>query len=82
MNYKERMSLDNWLAAAFPDEEVDCPDCGDDGGEPNPECPTCEGTGWVWEQTLKARDYERAEAERAEEWEAKRERREERDEEN
>ena len=82
MNYRERTDLDNWLMS-YPDpgEEVECPDC---GGEcqctgcqigdakamrcEEEACDFCLGEGTVSEDALRMRDYERAEAERAEEW--------------
>ena len=69
-----KRDLDNWLMQC-PDDAVECPDCGGTGmpdGYPDPlgleKCGMCGGTGLVDEYTLKMRDYERAEAERAEEW--------------
>lgn len=62
-----KRDLDNWLMAS-PPEAVECPDCGDDGEEPSPDCQTCDGTGWVGEDALRMQAYDRAEAERAEEW--------------
>ena len=64
-----KSALDAWLTSApDPVEEVECPDCGYDGVGPDPDCPTCDGTGWTTEDALRMQDYARAEAERAEEW--------------
>lgn len=65
-------------------EMVECSDCDGTGevlatdilghGYPDPlglenaDCPFCEGEGEVSEGAVKMRDYDRAEAERAEEW--------------
>ena len=64
-----KRSFDMWLTnAPDPGEEIECPDCGDDGRRPRPYCDTCEGEGWTTEDALKMQDYDRAEAERADEW--------------
>ena len=63
-----KRDLDNWLLRGPDDDVVECPDCGDDGDEPNPACETCDGAGWTTEDALKMQDYDRAEAERADEW--------------
>lgn len=59
--------LDNWIQWE-PDDAIECDQCGDDGDRPDPYCPACDGTGWMSATWAKDRDYDRAEAERADEW--------------
>ena len=64
-----KTDLDIWLTSApDPGEDIECPDCGDDGAGPDPYCTACDGTGWTSEDALRMRDYDRAEDLRADEW--------------